>query len=921
MEPKKYSLLFNKKNNQPKLRLFDRSRKSGAMTFRKKNFNIFNDNIKELNEKIENDNNYNGEGTTIKIARRKRKIKSIINESKLSLKNIMGEEMTDKEYVFIILEKNPKNRKEKEIQIISDYLSHNYQYFQNIKNESQLKMENLAKVVRLKIFYPGEEIIRYGEMGDKFYIVMEGKVQIYKPKYEEVQMTPNDFIKYMNNIKSKENDEDKYYRLKEYNKNRNFDLDKFTKYSHNIDIMNTNRDVYIETLECMGSYGEGFSFGELALIRNEKRNATIKSSIEEDNKCTILLSIGKESYNKALREYQDKKLTKDIENFVRAYPFCKNLTREKMISLFNCLNKINLEKGEYLFHQNDEDTNLYFITKGKFEVYTRISLNWLNKFMEYVINIKDNILGHIYLQRPKKMTDVLNIIKIIRQKRMKSPMIFHELDLWEKVEKKVNENNIMGLKYDEEEVNNDKHSYKIKIQYIDKPELLGIDNSFEFKNKFYTVKCLEDNSEIKYIKINDFLKIIMTLKLRELNSLINFVLEKKNIFAKQIISSMKTIEYKIISNLEMKYEQLLNSNKIMPKEVEKNEKEEDINDNKICSLIKFKGYKSGISDILDEDTNILDQKPADIIKSYLYPHKEQSKITIKLNKKRELIDFVFSNKTSKIKSEKDIYKNNEENLLLLKKLMKKKINVPTNMKKFISTQSNISDFIQPNSSISLSNNNKSTFKSISNGNSIKNDFSAFNNSSSHEQKFQNSFLINSYFIYKKQKTSNINKNQINVQNHSNYLTYVNTKLNGNKNNAKLFNSMNNIDDSAKPKNIKSALLSKKIFNDSNKGINLISNKRQKINEYESLIKEKAKMNNSFLNVSHSKLNKLQKNKSSEKQKMSKSLRNINHDNVFGTVDKNKKEFYLSLEFSHKIVNINKHKDKNLLNHYFPMIKK
>ena len=261
MEPKKYSLLFNKKNNQPKLRLFDRSRKSGAMTFRKKNFNIFNDNIKELNEKIENDNNYNGEGTTIKIARRKRKIKSIINESKLSLKNIMGEEMTDKEYVFIILEKNPKNRKEKEIQIISDYLSQNYQYFQNIKNESQLKMENLAKVVRLKIFYPGEEIIRYGEMGDKFYIVMEGKVQIYKPKYEEVQMTPNDFIKYMNNIKSKENDEDKYYRLKEYNKNRNFDLDKFSKYSHNIDIMNTNRDVYIETLECMGSYGEGFSFG------------------------------------------------------------------------------------------------------------------------------------------------------------------------------------------------------------------------------------------------------------------------------------------------------------------------------------------------------------------------------------------------------------------------------------------------------------------------------------------------------------------------------------------------------------------------------------------------------------------------------------------------------------------------------------
>ena len=914
MEPKKYSLLFNKKNNQPKLRLFDRSRKSGAMTFRKKNFNIFNDNIKELNEKIENDNNNNGEGTTIKIARRKRKIKSIINESKLSLKNIMGEEMTDKEYVFIILEKNPKNRKEKEIQIISDYLSQNYQYFQNIKNESQLKMENLAKVVRLKIFYPGEEIIRYGEMGDKFYIVMEGKVQIYKPKYEEVQMTPNDFIKYMNNIKSKENDEDKYYRLKEYNKNRNFDLDKFSKYSHNIDIMNTNRDVYIETLECMGSYGEGFSFGELALIRNEKRNATIKSSIEEDNKCTILLSIGKESYNKALREYQDKKLTKDIENFVSAYPFCKNLTREKMISLFNCLNKINLEKGEYLFHQNDEDTNLYFITKGKFEVYTRISLNWLNKFMEYVINIKDNILGHIYLQRPKKMTDVLNIIKIIRQKRMKSPMIFHELDLWEKVEKKVNENNIMGLKYDEEEVNNDKHSYKIKIQYIDKPELLGIDNSFEFKNKFYTVKCLEDNSEIKYIKINDFLKIIMTLKLRELNSLINFVLEKKNIFAKQIISSMKTIEYKIISNLEMKYELLLNSNNKFPKEVEKNGNEED--NNKICSLIKFKGYKSGLSDILDEDTNILDKKPSDIIKSFLYKHKEPSKNAIKLNKKRELIDFVFSNKTKKIKNEKDIYKNNDENLFKLKTIMKNNNNCSSNIKKFNSTQSNISDFLLSNNSI----NNISAIKSNSNCNSIKNDNSIFNNSSTHEQKFQNSFLISSYFIYKKQKLSNINKNQIKVSNQSNYLTYVNSKLNGNKNNHKLLKSMNNIDDNEKSKLIKSAILNKKLFNDSNQCCNFISNKKQKINNYDSIIKDKSNANKSFFNMSNIRANKSQKMKIDEKEKMSKSSSEyFNRKNIFGTVDKNKKEFYLSVEFSHKIVNINKHIDKNLLNHYFPMI--
>ena len=914
MELKKIPQLFNNKNNQPKLKLKISSRKSVLLPFRKKNANILNENIKEQNENTENENNNNNDENDKKSDRKKRKIKSLINENKLSLKNILNNESNNKEYIYTILEKNPKNRKEKDIINVADYLSKNYQYFQNIKGDSKLKVENLAKIARIKICYPGESIIRYGEIGDKFYVVMEGKIQIYKPMYEGVQMTPNEFIKYMNNIQLIEKDEDKYSRLKEFNKNKKFDLDKYMNYAPNTNVMNTKRDVFIEKLELMGSYGEGFSFGELSLIRNEKRNATIKCSNEDNNKYTVLLSIGKESYNRALKEYQEKKLLKDIENFIKTYPFCKNFTKENMISLFNCLNKINLEKGEYLFHQNDEDTNLYFITNGKFEVYTEISLNWLNKFMEYTINIKDNILGHLYMQRPKKYSDVTDIIKIIKQKKMKSPMIFHELDLWEKVQKKINENNLMGLKFDEEKVNDDKNVYKIKVQYIDKPELLGIENSFEFKNKFYTVKCLEDNGEIKYIKINDFLKIIMNMKLKDFNYLIDIVLEKKNIFAKQIINSMKTIEYKIISNLEMKYELLLNSNNKFPKEVEKNGNEED--NNKICSLIKFKGYKSGLSDILDEDTNILDKKPSDIIKSFLYKHKEPSKNAIKLNKKRELIDFVFSNKTKKIKNEKDIYKNNEENLFKLKTIMKNNNNCSSNIKKFNSTQSNISDFLLSNNSI----NNISAIKSNSNCNSIKNDNSIFNNSSTHEQKFQNSFLINSYFIYKKQKLSNINKNQIKVSNQSNYLTYVNSKLNGNKNNHKLLKSMNNIDDNEKSKLIKSAILNKKLFNDSNQYYNFISNKKQKINNYDSIIKDKSNANKSFLNMSNIRANKSQKMKIDEKEKMSKSSSEyFNRKNIFGTVDKNKKEFYLSVEFSHKIVNINKHIDKNLLNHYFPMI--
>ena len=109
---------------------------------------------------------------------------------------------------------------------------------------------------------------------------------------------------------------------------------------------------------------------------------------------------------------------------------------------------------------------------------------------------------------------------------MKSPMIFEEKDLWEKMDDKINENNLIGLKYDEEKVNENKNTYKIKIQNIDVPELLGIENSFEFKNKFYSVKCVSDKAETKYIKIMDLIKIIYNLRLKELNYLLEIVLER-----------------------------------------------------------------------------------------------------------------------------------------------------------------------------------------------------------------------------------------------------------------------------------------------------------------------------------------------------------------------------------------------------------
>ena len=127
----------------------------------------------------------------------------------------------NKEYVFHFLSKIPGLRPFKDLFPIAEYLSQNYNYFKKIKNEQGLNfLEKITRISRLETFQKGATIIRFGEMGDKFYIVLEGTVEIFKPKFIEKEETPNNFLRELKKIKDIERDETKYKRIK--NKNLNF---------------------------------------------------------------------------------------------------------------------------------------------------------------------------------------------------------------------------------------------------------------------------------------------------------------------------------------------------------------------------------------------------------------------------------------------------------------------------------------------------------------------------------------------------------------------------------------------------------------------------------------------------------------------------------------------------------------------------
>ena len=179
MKSNNYTKMYIRSNNKSKTNLSEKPRNSAIRWVKKRNFDFIKEKIMEKLEIREETNNSD---------------KNIISHSKsksmanaLALKKlILNKASMNKEYILYILEKNPKNRKENEIKDVSEFLSKNYSYFQNLKkNESQLIVEKLAKVSRIKVFYPGETIIKFGDIGEKFYVVIEGFVQVYKPIFEE----------------------------------------------------------------------------------------------------------------------------------------------------------------------------------------------------------------------------------------------------------------------------------------------------------------------------------------------------------------------------------------------------------------------------------------------------------------------------------------------------------------------------------------------------------------------------------------------------------------------------------------------------------------------------------------------------------------------------------------------------------------
>ena len=107
------------------------------------------------------------------------------------------------------------------------------------------------------------------------------------------------------------------------------------------------------------TYGPGDAFGELALLYNSPRAASI---VAKEN--SVLFSLDRESFNHIVKDAVIKKRNLFSE-FISKIPLLDSLTSQEKDKICDCLQTSYFRAGEYVIKQGEKGDTFYFIQEGK----------------------------------------------------------------------------------------------------------------------------------------------------------------------------------------------------------------------------------------------------------------------------------------------------------------------------------------------------------------------------------------------------------------------------------------------------------------------------------------------------------------------------------------------------------------------------
>ena len=392
--------------------------------------------------------------------------------------------MKEKKYYKCLKElKKPIENRNQEI--IIDYiktLEPLMNLIQERNEDSEEIINKISKIMNLQSNKINDLIIQYGERGNNFYIILQGTIGIFVPRYLEYYMNEEEFIfhllklrmynqneliiqclrknalifsiqnerfdDFLFDLKNKKIFSEKkrliskaeevydYLNSEEYINNKNgiknispeeyisqFDVDDdIKKYTElKIEFDEDKRLIKIPNYEMVSQFEAGYTFGELALENiNKKRMATIITLTDCD-----FAVIDKLEYNELIKESVTKSKNKffDLIYSYKIFDYISYDTFDK--KYFNHFRYLRVKKNSYLFKEGDICDNLYFILSGEYELFVDKNIQEVNQMILKLIDIIDT-LKKIIIQENKIINN--KITKI--EKRKENMKIKQNLNLF-----------------------------------------------------------------------------------------------------------------------------------------------------------------------------------------------------------------------------------------------------------------------------------------------------------------------------------------------------------------------------------------------------------------------------------------------------------------------------------------------------------
>lgn len=286
--------------------------------------------------------------------------------------------------VLKLMDKNPYERTEEEVILISRFFSKSKFFSKLIEEGNGEAVDQCSKEMTLEVINSQDFIINFGEIGDKFYVVISGSVDIYIPQLQTFDFTLKQYLEFVipkRKFIKKVNDNSDYklpqwIEILEFTNEGLINMEKLEEFLDNphknvkgfsVSIIRqlhatNSAPMKIEFFIKVATLGDGFEFGADALTEGKPRNATVVAE-----KRTHLAVLTKDKFHSILKTLEQKRKEKFLEK-LNKFTIIEHFSRTYKAKLLRYFQEVTFKRGQYLYKDGDNPDSVYFLLDGEIEL-------------------------------------------------------------------------------------------------------------------------------------------------------------------------------------------------------------------------------------------------------------------------------------------------------------------------------------------------------------------------------------------------------------------------------------------------------------------------------------------------------------------------------------------------------------------------